>query len=310
MKQTRFLREAKVAPNKIYDIKAASEFDDLTAAPRNFSVSLLLTAVDSGVQCGPCLSFQPTYDNLATGFAKMKGGVTNRHMFAVLEFKNGREVFQKLALQYAPVLLYFPPTTGPHAAASVEPTTYDFNRLGFEGNDVAAELSKQLGVKVSYSKPFEWKLVGTVATTATIVISGLIFLIPKIAASGAFGLKTAWNFLLQAAVLLTIVVMCAGQMWNSIRNAPYMSMNQNGKPEYFAGGFQTQYGAETQIVAIVYAILAFSVVSLTVLVPMQRDPVKQRAGVYIWSAILLFAFSLLFYIFRIKNPSYPFRLFF
>lgn len=34
---------------------------------------------------------------------------------------------------------------------------------------------------------------------------------------------------------------------------------------------------------------------------MQRDPVKQRAGVYVWSAILLAAFSLLLYIFRLKK---------
>ena len=51
-------------------------------------------------------------------------------------------------------------------------------------------------------------------------------------------------------------------------------------------------------------------VALTVLVPAQRDPTRQRAGVYVWSAIFLATFSLLFYIFRTKNPSYPFRLFF
>jgi oligosaccharyltransferase complex subunit gamma len=157
----------------------------------------------------------------------------------------------QLALQYAPVLLFFPATSGPFAAASGEPATYDFSRLGFEGSDVAAELTKQLGVKIPYSKPLQWKLIGTVATTTVLIVSSLVILIPKIAASKSFSISFVWKFVIQAAILMTIVIMCAGQMWNSIRHAPYMAMGQNGKPEYFAGGFQSQYGAETQIVALV-----------------------------------------------------------
>ncbi len=56
------------------------------------------------------------------------------------------------------------------------------------------------------------------------------------------------------------------------------------------------------------ALLAFSVVALIVFVPKQRDPVRQRAGVYVWSAIYLGTLSLLFALFRQKNGSYPFRL--
>ena len=50
-------------------------------------------------------------------------------------------------------------------------------------------------------------------------------------------------------------------------------------------------------------------VALIIFVPKQRDPVRQRMGVYVWSAVFLGTFSLLFAIFRLKNPSYPFRLF-
>jgi oligosaccharyltransferase complex subunit gamma len=49
------------------------------------------------------------------------------------------------------------------------------------------------------------------------------------------------------------------------------------------------------------ALLAFSVVSLIVFVPAQRDAVRQRAGVYIWSAILLGTFSMVLAVFRIKK---------
>lgn len=161
----------------------------------------------------------------------------------------------QLKLQYAPVLLFFPATSGPQASSSIEPVTFDFNRLGFEGPDVAAELSKQVGIKIPYKKPFQWKLLGAVTSTMIGLISTFYMLIPRLLASKSFGIKLVWSIILQTVFLLTIVIMCAGQMWNSIRKAPYLQMNSNGKPEYFAGGFQNQHGAETHIVALVCASL-------------------------------------------------------
>lgn len=49
------------------------------------------------------------------------------------------------------------------------------------------------------------------------------------------------------------------------------------------------------------AILAFSLIALTVLVPAQRDPTKQRLGVYVWSFIFLAGVSVLFAVFRLKK---------
>lgn len=55
------------------------------------------------------------------------------------------------------------------------------------------------------------------------------------------------------------------------------------------------------LLIITDGVLAFSLVALVLLVPTQRDPVKQRAGVYVWSVILLAGVSVLFAIFRIKK---------
>ncbi|PWN21056.1 hypothetical protein BCV69DRAFT_282558 [Microstroma glucosiphilum] len=98
-------------------------------------------------------------------------------------------------------------------------------------------------------------------------------------------------------------------MWNIIRGSPFVQVQGDGKIEYFSRQFQHQLAVETLIVAALYSLLAFSIVALILLVPRQRDPTKQRAGVYVWSVILLAGISVLFAVFRIKNPSYPFRLF-
>lgn len=96
-KHARMLKQAQAATDKILDVKGLQEFEDLTGSPRNYSISMLLTAVDSGVQCGPCVSFQPSYVNLAKSHARLKGEAVNRHLFASLEFKNGKEVFQRVS---------------------------------------------------------------------------------------------------------------------------------------------------------------------------------------------------------------------
>lgn len=333
-------QHAKKAPNNLLEVNGSNEFEKIINYPRDYSVSLLLTAVNSPpVQCMPCKAFQPTYENIANGFRKsVKGEAQDRHIFAFLEFNKGREVFQKLKLEYAPVLLFFPPTVGPRAPPSPEPQQYDFNSLGFEGEDLAADLSKRLGVKVPFSKPFPWEKAGAGAGVASLIAVLMFFVFPRISraiaggeADSLFRPKAIIGFIVRIAILATITVMCAGHMFNGIRHTPYVTADGSGKPQYFASGFQNQNSAETQIVAIICeysfpfaflctlssrllietdSLLAFSVVSMAVLVPMQRDPVKQRAGVYVWSAIMLSAFSLLLYIFRLKNPSYPFRLFF
>lgn len=40
-------------------------------------------------------------------------------------------------------------------------------------------------------------------------------------------------------------------MFNHIRKVPYVTGDGNGGISYFAGGFQTQYGLETQIIAAI-----------------------------------------------------------
>jgi oligosaccharyltransferase complex subunit gamma len=57
-------------------------------------------------------------------------------------------------------------------------------------------------------------------------------------------------------------------------------------------------------------LLAFCVIALTVLVPAQSSPVKQRIGVYLWLGLLVIVFSLLMKLFRLKNGGYPFSLLF
>lgn len=98
--QARFFADAQRSSNGIVELKSSKEFEEAIASPRDFSLALLLTAVDSApINCVPCKAFQPNFEGVARGFKKVKASdLHDRHLFAYVEFKNGREIFQKVRI--------------------------------------------------------------------------------------------------------------------------------------------------------------------------------------------------------------------
>lgn len=114
-------------------------------------------------------------------------------------------------------------------------------------------------------------------------------------------------------------------MFNRIRKVPYVAGDGRGGISYFAGGFQNQYGLETQIVAFMCklsglspscflilmrldGVLSFATISLAIKAPRTRDPKIQQLMVIVWGAVLVLMYSFLLSVFRVKNGGYPFKL--
>ncbi|KAG0324078.1 oligosaccharyl transferase subunit ost3/OST6 [Dissophora globulifera] len=108
----------------------------------------------------------------------------------------------------------------------------------------------------------------------------------------------------------TIFIMISGHMWNQIRNPPYSIPGRDGRSGYIAQGFQNQFGLETQLVGVMYAVLTGSVISLISVVPRIENPTVQRVVVWVSMGLFAFMFSVLIQFFRVKNPGYPFTLMF
>ncbi|CAD6888197.1 unnamed protein product [Tilletia controversa] len=292
-----FLSQAQSVPKNVLELNTES-YGVLLSHPRNYSVHVLLTTTDPAIPCQPCKIFQPEYEAAAKAFAK--SDARHSHIFAKLEFVNGRDVYTRLRLQHAPVLHFHAPTgsdgRGPEAAV------YDFQRAGFEAPDLTESLARALGIPNPYRKPLPWVLI--ISSTVGVIAVGSAASVFAPMVLSLLGHRMLWVFI----SLATIITMNSGLMWVQIRQAPYMVPTQNGV-RMIADGFSNQYGAESHILSGLYALLAVSIVALTIYVPAQTDATRQRAGVYIWSAIFLGTFSLLISVFRIKNPGYPFRLF-
>jgi oligosaccharyltransferase complex subunit gamma len=103
-----------------------NEYSKLTAAPRDYGVAILLTALESRFGCTMCHEFQPEWELLAKSWTKGDKKQESKLVFGTLDFVNGQKTFQALQLTTAPVLIFFPPTTGPDAKPNEQPSRYDF----------------------------------------------------------------------------------------------------------------------------------------------------------------------------------------
>ncbi|KAK4099991.1 hypothetical protein N658DRAFT_497718 [Parathielavia hyrcaniae] len=288
------------APIKLLD----ASYRELTSAPRDYSVAVLLTAMDSRYGCQLCREFQPEWELLARSWTGGDKKGESRTVFGTLDFGDGREIFMSLGLQTAPVLYLFPATIGPHAVASPEPIRYDFTSGSQAAELVHSWLARHLPDRPHppVKRPINWMR----------WISSLVLLSGGLTASYA-----AWPYVLPviqnrtvwaAVTLVCILLFTSGHMYNQIRNVPYVAGDGKGGISYFASGFQSQYGLETQIVATMYGILALCGINLAIKVPRMTDPKTQSVALFAWSGVLLVVYSLLLSIFRGKNQGYPYSL--
>lgn len=129
--------------------------------------------------------------------------------------------------------------------------------------------------------------------------------------------------------LVTILTCICGTMFNRIRNVPYAGHDNHGHVSFIAGGFQSQFQIESQIIAflcrafqsslvclyhgsklILYAdgMLAFVTIGLADRAPRVTSPKVQSAIILIYVGLGFTLYSFLLSIFRIKNGGYPFAL--
>ncbi|KAJ3489078.1 hypothetical protein NLI96_g2379 [Meripilus lineatus] len=267
----------------------------LTTPKRTWSATVQLTAMDKRRRCAPCKDFFPSFTEVAKAWATVPSKDRDGHFFATLDFDNAMPVFQKLGLQSAPVVHVYPPTEGPRKPANGRTaySTYDF-AYGFEPAPLAEQLSNHTPVPIPYKAPIDWARWGTFGGIALLFATTLRFVAPI--------LKSRWSW--AAGTVLTSLVMTSGYMFTRIRNAPFTG----GNGQWIAPGYQNQFGQETQVIAMIYGLLAAAFLMLTVVTPYTVSPKRQKAQVYLWSIVIFIMYSVLISLFKVKNRGYPFKL--
>jgi len=266
----------------------AETFDVLLDPKRTWSASVQLTAMDSRRGCHPCRAFDSSWTAVAKSWSRVPKEQRDQHFFATLDFEDGSTIFQRLGLSSAPLVFSYP-------LGVDSPFKYDFG-MGFEAEPLAEFLSKHTPIAIPYTKPFDWSRYITIATGILSALLLVRFLSPVI--------QSKWTW--AAGTVIVSLVMTSGFMFTRIRGVPYTGGNGN----WIAQGYQNQFGQEVQVVSFIYGLLSFSFLVLTMLVPYQSSPSRQRIQVYLSWFVIMFVYSVLISLFRIKNRGYPFKLLF
>jgi len=240
----------------------------VTSTPRDYTVAVLLTALENRFGCQLCREFQPEWELLAKSWAKGDKKGDSRLIFGTLDFSDGRDTFVSLGLQTAPVLFLFPPTTGPHAVAAQDPLRYDFASGPQTAEQVHSWIARHTPDRPHppVSRPVNWmKWIISVTLTlggGTAAVLAWPYMQPVLTS------RRVWS----AGSLIAILLFISGTMFNHIRKVPYVAGDGKGGISYIAGGFQNQFGLETQLVAAMYGALAFVTIGLVSKAPAIADP--------------------------------------
>lgn len=73
-------------------------YDELTAAPRDYNVAVLLTARPAKYACQLCRDFDPEWDIVGRSWGKGDKKGASRLLLTTLDFDSGRNVFMKVRL--------------------------------------------------------------------------------------------------------------------------------------------------------------------------------------------------------------------
>lgn len=90
--ETFLARSQAQSPLKLDD----ASYDDLTSTPRDFTVIVLLTALEARFGCQLCREFQPEWDLLGKSWIKGDRQGDSRVIYGTLDFLDGKGTFQKV----------------------------------------------------------------------------------------------------------------------------------------------------------------------------------------------------------------------
>ena len=86
------LKALSSSPIKLDD----AAYEDLTTTPRDYSVVVLLTAIEARFGCNLCREFQSEWDIIGKSWTRGDRQGASRVLFGTLDFADGKATFQKV----------------------------------------------------------------------------------------------------------------------------------------------------------------------------------------------------------------------
>ncbi|KAH3674592.1 hypothetical protein WICMUC_003138 [Wickerhamomyces mucosus] len=280
-----------------------SNYKKILEGPRDSHILVLLTATNPQVGCVVCHEIHPSYTKVADSwFSQFPEG--ENFFFAKADFIDGQsEVFKAFELNNVPRAFLFSPTDKPSTIGDKQYEMINLPQGGVDFGGFFHQGVRQIsGKQFQIIEPIQY---GNIIITA---IATFLFVLSIKKYTSIFSSILTNRPIWGGISVFFILLFITGYMFNTIRGTPYLRPNKDGGIDYFVQGQQDQLGAETQIMSFIYAVLAFSVVSLITKAKEIKNEKVHLAVVVILSAIILVTFSVLTDIFSLKSQGYPYSL--
>ncbi|XP_018088427.1 magnesium transporter protein 1-like isoform X2 [Xenopus laevis] len=266
----------------------------IKSPPRNYSVVVMFTALQTHRQCVVCKQADEEYQILANSW-RYSSAFTNRIFFAMVDFDEGSDVFQMLNMNSAPTFIHFPPK-----GKSKRGDTYELQVRGFAAEQLARWVADRTDVNIRVIRPPNYAgplMLGLLLA----VIGGLVYL--RRSNLDFLCNKTGWAL----AALCFVLAMTSGQMWNHIRGPPYAHKNPHtNQVNYIHGSSQAQFVAETHIVLLFNGAVTLGMVLLHEAATSDLDVGKRKIMCIAGITLVVIFFSWLLSVFRSKYHGYPY----
>ncbi|KAJ1721660.1 oligosaccharyl transferase subunit ost3/OST6 [Coemansia erecta] len=269
---------------------------------KDYSVVVQLTALSPKYKCGPCKSIDASLRAVSRGWKDQANKNGRDIVFASLDVEDGEELFQQMKIDNIPRVMIFPASKGPHAFANPSPREMSLSPRTSSVSGMASKLSELFGIEIKAHVPVDYARYLMNAASAAAALYALYLVYKHI------NLRTLGRNVWAIASILFVLLMTSGFMWNRINSPPYMGQTRSGDVILFAPVNNQQYGVETQIVAVSYAVCAMCVVALVRHVPKIQNTDQRNFVTFMFVVALIMTFSYLNSVFRMKMPAYPFRM--
>lgn len=276
------------------------------APPRNYSVILMLTALDPRRACAICRAAADEYEVVANSWllSTFQEETKPNIFFALADFDYAEEVFQLLNKQSAPIFMHIPAN-----GKQVSQDTLNIQKDGFEAEVISKWVQERTGVQVRIVRKPNYAYLLALSIFFCFC-AGIVYI-----RQSTFSFL--WNRQIYAnLVVLLIIYFLSGQMWNHIRGPPLMTRNPQTKAYvWIAGSTQSQFLLETYVVMGVLGLASLGFILLIEAgkkVPEGVEVNKARNNLFamIGGGFVFFFFSMLISIFRAKFQGYPYRMMF
>ena len=252
----------------------------------------MFTALESYHKCEPCQYLHSQFKLVAKTYSDM-----DNMFFFVADFDKAKELFQKLKLQSAPVMKAIGPK-----ANTAKAIDFQINQHGLEAEAVVEfVLQHAKADRRSIERPTSYS--GLILFLIMMLSLSLLGWKMQGALINVLTMPLFWGGI---SLFLTFTFL-SGQMWNHIRGAPFMQVDQKGNSVLIVPNSGQQLGKESLVISFVYGMISFFFVMLVKQVPAMESMSSKRTFSFVYGAAFMFSVSLLFLCFRTKVGEYPFR---